>query len=56
VSCDRLPGNREALDAISALTGRSRSDITDEFHAECSGGDRTRADVEQVLRSLVGWR
>lgn len=56
MSCDRLPGNREALDAISALTGRSRSDITDEFHSECSGGDRTRADpadVEQVLRSLI---
>lgn len=56
MSCDRLPGNREALDAISALTGRSRSDITAEFHAECSGGDRTRADpadVEQVLRSLI---
>ncbi|MCA1712781.1 MAG: hypothetical protein LC789_14540 [Actinobacteria bacterium] len=54
--CDRLPGNDEALDAISAITGRSRSDLVDEFHALSAGGDTTSADparVERALRGLV---
>jgi hypothetical protein len=55
VANDELPGNREALDAIAAISAQPRSEVVDQFHAAVTGGETTAAptEVEDALRSLI---
>jgi hypothetical protein len=52
VACDRLPGNAEALAAISAITEQTPSDLVDQFHAHKNGRDPVPAAPDAVRHHL----
>lgn len=56
LACDRLPGNKEALDAVAAIAAEPHRDITDQFHTYVVKGDQARAEpaqVQQAIRALI---
>jgi hypothetical protein len=54
VACDRREGTRQVLDAVAAMTGRSRAEVTDLFHAaQTPARRRGDADPGEVARALA---